>query len=91
MISALCMSRRLRSLFAGERDGWVPRASVLTFVLFHASVTQSDDSGHACRQSRVVSYDDDRRAALLVDGEEELVNLRAGGGIEIAGGFIGEE
>ena len=43
------------------------------------------------REAEVVGDDDDRRPALLVDGEEEVVNRAAGRGVEVARGLVGEQ
>jgi hypothetical protein len=67
------------------------RGPVLRARLFDAPVAKRDDARHARGQSGVVSHDDDGRAPLLVDGEKQVVDLRAGRGIEVARRFVGEE
>src|ERR1019366_1104813 len=60
-------------------------------VFLDAAVLQRDDPRHALRQRQVVRDHDDGRAALLVDGEEELVDLRARRRVEVPRGLVGKE
>src|SRR5687767_463575 len=60
-------------------------------VRHHAPVTEGDEPVGVCRQRGIVSDEDEGAAQGAVEAEDQLDDLLAGGGVEIAGGLVGEE
>ena len=55
------------------------------------SVADADDAVGMGGDRRVVRDQDDRQAILAVEVAEEVEDLLAGLGVEVAGGFIGDQ
>src|SRR5439155_1346065 len=52
---------------------------------------QAERPPHRRRQAVVVGRDHERRAVLLVELEHELLDVLAGGRVEVAGRLVGEQ
>src|SRR6266849_2858176 len=59
--------------------------------LVEAPARQPERAPHGRRQPIVVGRDHERRAVLLVQLEHELLDVLAGGRVEVAGRLVGEE
>src|SRR5712692_1265982 len=67
------------------------RKSTARLVADDAAVAQGDDPGGERGQRRVVGHQHERAAEIAVEGDNEVDDLLARGGIQIAGGLVGQE
>src|SRR5688572_19421357 len=66
-------------------------AGVSRAIARHHAAFESNDGSRAARQFLVVGYEDEGGAGFSVEVEEKFDDAMARLGIEIAGGFVGEE
>ena len=80
-------ARSSRTRHPKDEASWRGTAAVLD----HPAVAQRDRDVGAGRQLRIVRHQHQRRLAGAVDAEQQLDDRVAGGGIEVAGGLVGEQ
>src|SRR6185503_13733713 len=60
-------------------------------IRHHAPVTERDEPVGVRGERGIVGDEDERAAERAVEAQDQLDDLLAGGGVEIAGGLVGEE
>ena len=74
-----------------EKPGLTERRPLQGRVAHHPAVAQLDRAVGVGGQRGVVGHQHQGRPARAVQAREQLDDLRAGGGVEVAGGLVGEQ
>ena len=69
----------------------VGRCQHAAVIVVHQAVADPDDAVGVRGDRRIVSHQHDRQAILAVELAEEVEDLLAGRGVEVAGGLVGDQ
>ena len=89
------MAVRLEKVFGGSAESWLVQQAQYDLAQVRperhdTAVAKLNAPVGVRSQLRVVGYQKERRPFLLVQFEQQLENVAAVGGIQIAGGLIGQ-